>query len=122
LHINIMPNTTKISPSGFKCKCLNYSAGMAALYDLPTPDCFVVGTIGLPAERTFLLQAKSGNVLTTVVVEKEQVKILADRITELLDMVMIKDPAARVPQTPLHDRIDTARLNVPIEPEFRVGT
>src|SRR5699024_9062863 len=54
--------------------------------------------------------------------EKEQVEILADRITELLDMVMIKDPAARVPQTALDDRIDNAGLNVPIEPEFRVGT
>lgn len=95
---------------------------MAALYDHPTPDRFVVGTIGLPGERTFLLQAKSGNMLTTVVVEKEQVEILADRITELLDMVMIKDPAARVPQTALDDRIDNAGLNVPIEPEFRVGT
>lgn len=95
---------------------------MAALYDHPTPDRFVVGTIGLPGERTFLLQAKSGNALTTVVVEKEQVEILSDRITELLDMVMIKDPAARVPQTALDDLIDNAGLNVPIEPEFRVGT
>ena len=95
---------------------------MAALYDHPTPDRFIVGTIGLPGERTFLLQAKSGNALTTVVVEKEQVEILSDRITELLDMVMIKDPAARVPQTALDDLIDNAGLNVPIEPEFRVGT
>ncbi|WP_309130242.1 DUF3090 domain-containing protein [Brevibacterium sp.] len=95
---------------------------MAALYDHPTPDRFVVGTIGLPGERTFLLQAKSESALTTVVVEKEQVEILADRITELLDMVMIKDPAARVPQTALDERIDNAGLNVPIDPEFRVGT
>lgn len=95
---------------------------MAALYDHPTPERFVVGTIGLPGERTFLLQAKSGSSLTTVVVEKEQVEILADRITELLDMVMVKDPAARVPQSAIDERIDNAGLNVPIEPEFRVGT
>ena len=57
-----------------------------------------------------------------MVVEKEQVEILADRITELLDMVMVKDPAARVPQSAIDERIDNAGLNVPIEPEFRVGT
>ncbi|RAD65726.1 DUF3090 domain-containing protein, partial [Burkholderia multivorans] len=37
---------------------------MASLYDHPTPDRFVVGTVGLPGERTFLLQAKSGSALT----------------------------------------------------------
>ncbi|HLR85492.1 MAG TPA: DUF3090 family protein, partial [Nocardioidaceae bacterium] len=37
------------------------------------PDRFVAGTVGAPGERTFFLQAREGNRLTSVSLEKEQV-------------------------------------------------
>ena len=96
---------------------------MAALYDHPTPDRFIVGTIGLPGERTFLLQAKSDNALTTVVVEKEQVEILAERVDELLDLVRSRAEGRHgVPAAPLPEVEDNAGLVMPVDAEFRVGT
>lgn len=102
----------------------NRVEGMAArVHDHPDPQRFVVGTVGLPGERTFFLQAKSGDGLTTVTLEKEQVELLGERMNELLDLVRQKssDPQS-IPLMPVESLIDNAGLNVPVEAEFRVGT
>ena len=52
------------------------------------PDRFVSGTIGEPGERVFFLQVKSGNNVTSVIVEKSQVAILSERIDTLLNQIM----------------------------------
>ena len=52
------------------------------------PERFVTGTVGVPGQRTFFLQARSGSRLVTVALEKQQVAALAERIDELLDEVM----------------------------------
>lgn len=95
----------------------------AQLFDHPDPDRFVVGTIGLPGERTFFLQARSDQRITTVTVEKEQVEMLGERMNELLDLVRSKshDPQS-IPPMPREEFIDNAGLSVPVESEFRVGT
>ena len=36
------------------------------------PDRFVAGTVGQPGQRSFFLQARSADLLTTVSLEKEQ--------------------------------------------------
>ena len=51
------------------------------------PERFVPGTVGEPGQRTFFLQARSGNQVTSVVVEKQQVIVLAERLDQLLDEV-----------------------------------
>ncbi len=86
------------------------------------PDRFVAGTVGQPGERTFFLQAREGNRITTVVVEKQQVSVLAEHLDRVLDEVLRRSgPAAEVP--PAHDRpSDTEPLDAPITEEFRVGT
>lgn len=91
--------------------------------DHPHPDRFVVGTVGLPGERTFFLQAKTGMTVHSVVLEKEQAELLGERMNELLDMVRAKsaDPQS-IPLVPLASHIDNAGLSIPIEPEFRIGT
>jgi uncharacterized repeat protein (TIGR03847 family) len=87
-----------------------------------SPDRFVAGTVGQPGERTFFLQAREGNRITSVVVEKQQVSVLAEHLDKVLDEVLRRSgPAAQVP--PAHDRpSDTEPLDAPITEEFRVGT
>ena len=87
-----------------------------------SPDRFVAGTVGQPGERTFFLQAREGNRITSVVVEKQQVSVLAEHLDKVLDEVLRRSgPAAQVP--PAHEKpSDTDPLDAPITEEFRVGT
>lgn len=83
------------------------------------PDRFVAGTVGEPGARTFFLQARAGNRLTSVACEKEQVMALAERLDVMLDEVarrFDREPAAPAPLD------DTDPLEQPIEEEFRAGT
>lgn len=87
-----------------------------------SPDRFVAGTVGQPGERTFFLQAREGNRITSVVVEKQQVSVLAEHLDKVLDEVLRRSgPAAEVP--PARERAsDVDPLDAPITEEFRVGT
>ena len=46
---------------------------------------FVAGTVGEPGARTFFLQARDGGRIVSVVLEKAQVAVMAERLTALLD-------------------------------------
>jgi uncharacterized repeat protein (TIGR03847 family) len=82
------------------------------------PDRFVVGTVGEPGARTFYLQARTGRLVTSVALEKQQVSILAERILVLLDELQrTGDVADSDPPAP-----DAAPLDLPLVEEFRVGT
>ena len=58
------------------------------VYEYDPPARFVVGTVGEPGQRTFFLQASRDQRVTSVSCEKAQVAILAERVTELLDLVV----------------------------------
>src|SRR5260370_36628297 len=58
------------------------------VYFYDPPDRFVAGAVGQPGERIFYLQATSSGRVTSVVLEKFQVSLLAERIDELLDAVL----------------------------------
>ena len=45
---------------------------------------FVAGTVGPPGQRTFFLQASRGTQLVSVVIEKAQVAVLAERLADLV--------------------------------------
>jgi uncharacterized repeat protein (TIGR03847 family) len=91
------------------------------VYD--SPERFVAGTVGAPGERTFYLQARGDGRLTTVVLEKEQVSVLAQRIEQLLDEVLrMTGGATTVPATGPAELDDLAPLDQPVIEEFRVGT
>jgi uncharacterized repeat protein (TIGR03847 family) len=93
------------------------------VFDYDLPDRFVAGTIGQPGSRTFFLQARTGERLTSVALEKAQVSVLAERIDELLDEVLRRTGgAAPVPALATADSEDNDPLDTPIEEEFRVGT
>ena len=87
------------------------------------PERFVTGTVGPPGQRTFFLQARVGNRLTSVSLEKQQVAVLAERIDQLLDEVMANTSTESViPAVAPLGLDDSAPLEQPIEEEFRAGT
>jgi uncharacterized repeat protein (TIGR03847 family) len=87
-----------------------------------SPDRFVAGTVGQPGERTFFLQAREGNRITSVVVEKQQVSVLAEHLERVLDEVLRRTSGEAAVPPPTTVSADTDPLDAPITEEFRVGT
>ncbi|MHB8341348.1 MAG: DUF3090 family protein [Mycobacteriales bacterium] len=83
------------------------------------PERFVAGTVGQPGERTFYLQAAGHGRLVSVQCEKAQVALLAERLAELLDE--LRRRGVTVPAAVAPDAEDVAPLQMPVDPEFRVG-
>ncbi len=83
------------------------------------PSRFVAGTVGQPGDRTFYLQAsdEAGRVVS-VALEKAQVQVLAERMSELLDEVATRATAV-VPAEADVDDLDP--LTAPVDEEFRVA-
>jgi uncharacterized repeat protein (TIGR03847 family) len=80
------------------------------------PERFVAGTVGLPGERTFFLQASGGGRTVSVSLEKVQVRVLAERLASLLDTVQRAGGATGEAVE------DNEPLDTPVEEEFRVGS
>lgn len=85
------------------------------------PDRFVSGTVGEPGDRTFYLQATESLRTVSVQLEKQQVSVLAERISALLDEVQRRFELELPSDTPA-EVLDSEPLEVPVEEEFRVGT
>ena len=108
-------------------------------YLFDPPERFVAGTIGQPGERTFFLQARDGARIVSVVLEKVQVAVLADRLGQLLSELERRGVEAAGPgagagagpgdatsgaesaiaMTPADD---TAPLDEPLNEAFRAGS
>ena len=84
------------------------------------PDRFVAGTVGEPGDRSFYLQAMESSRTISVLLEKQQVSVLAERITALLGEVGKRFGAEVAEELPAAS--DSDPLTVPLEEEFRVGT
>lgn len=91
------------------------------IWNLTSPDRVVVGTVGMPGERTFYLQVREAATVTSVVLEKQQAAVLADKIEQLLDEVIATRPEAEVPGR-VESAMDLDPLDVPLVEEFRVGS
>jgi uncharacterized repeat protein (TIGR03847 family) len=83
------------------------------------PERFVAGTVGEPGDRSFYLQAVEDSRTVSVLLEKQQVSVLADRIGALLQEVARRF-GAELTEEDAGDDLDP--LAVPLEEEFRVGT
>lgn len=92
------------------------------VYRYDSPDRFVAGTVGQPGERTFFLQAREGNRITSVVVEKQQVSVLAEHLERVLDEVLHRSRGQAEVPPPVRQAADNSPLDAPISEEFRVGT
>ncbi len=88
------------------------------VFDFDAVHHIVADAVGEPGNRTFLLQARQGSRLVTLILEKEQVAALAASVLELLEDVEARYPdrttSSEVPPQALH-------LEEPIRPAFRVG-
>jgi uncharacterized repeat protein (TIGR03847 family) len=83
------------------------------------PDRFVAGTVGEPGSRTFFLQARDGNRVVSVALEKTQVAVLADRLGRLLLELEQRGIAELAQAEEAHD---IAPLDEPLNEAFRAGT
>lgn len=81
--------------------------------DLDRVDKITAGAVGEPGERTFFLQAREGERLVTVLVEKEQVELLSSSILEILATVDLETG-----EGPPEGELE---LEAPIEPLWRAG-
>ncbi|MCZ7529802.1 MAG: DUF3090 family protein [Acidimicrobiia bacterium] len=68
---------------------------MSGVIEFDAVDTLTAGAIGEPGERTFLIQARKNDAELTVVVEKEQVALLATEVVSFLDRVSGEYPEAR---------------------------
>src|SRR5689334_132584 len=88
------------------------------LFVFDPPDRFVAGTVGKPGSRTFFLQARRAGQVVSVVLEKVQVAVLAERLGVLLDELEsrgISPSTAGAPE-------DGEPLDEPIDEAFRATT
>ena len=84
---------------------------MSRSFELSEADWATVGTVGEPGHRTFYLQARQGDQLVTLKLEKQQVAAMSQFLGEILsDLPAPDDPAD-----------DTTDLVEPVLPEWAVG-
>src|SRR5262245_21908550 len=81
--------------------------------ELDPVDRITADAVGEPGERSFYLQARKGPTVVTLLVEKQQVQLLAASVVEILARVG-KETGEGPPE-------DEMGLEEPIEPAWRVG-
>ena len=86
---------------------------MSDSYELSAPEVVTVGTVGEVGQRAFYLQARESDLLVTLKIEKQQVKVLADSLGQMLQDL------ARPGELPPDD---TLALEPFADPLFVVGT
>jgi uncharacterized repeat protein (TIGR03847 family) len=92
-------------------------------YIFDPPDRFIAGTVGEPGNRTFFLQAREGERLVSVVLEKSQVAVLAERLGVLLAELERRGVAGTAIASASRPAVpDTAPLDEPINEAFRAGS
>ena len=80
--------------------------------ELGPVDRITADAVGEPGERTFYIQARAGQELVTVIVEKQQVQLLAASVLELMEDAPAIEP---VPDEP------AMALEEPVDPRWRAG-
>lgn len=94
-------------------------------YIFDPPERFVAGTVGEPGDRTFFLQAREGTRVVSVVLEKVQVAVLAERLGELLaelDRRGIAEATAVLATALDAEALDMRPLDEPLNEAFRAGS
>jgi uncharacterized repeat protein (TIGR03847 family) len=81
-------------------------------FELSEVDWATVGTVGEPGQRTFYLQARQGDQLITLKMEKQQVAALSQFLAEILSDLAVPDD---VPSD------ETLELIEPVLAEWAVG-
>lgn len=84
------------------------------MLDLDPVDRITVGAVGEPGQRTFYIQARSGDRLVTILVEKQQVQLLAATVVDVLSRMARPVEAEEAPE-------GSMELEQPLDPEWRAG-
>lgn len=84
---------------------------MSSDWEFDRPQRFIAGTVGMPGEREFYLQVRDDRRLISVLLEKQQVALLAEKVIALLDR--------EVPHIEAN-AADLGSLELPLEAVFRV--
>jgi uncharacterized repeat protein (TIGR03847 family) len=87
---------------------------MAEIIQLDDIDSLGTGAVGEPGKRAFYIQARTENAQLTVLVEKEQVALLATEAVAFLDRI-----ADDYPEVPTSLPDGAAQLQEPTVPLFR---
>lgn len=82
------------------------------IFEFDAPTRFIVGTVGMPGERQFFIQAQQGSRVASFALEKSQAAALGERARELLK---------EIGQLQGEQISDSQPLEIPIESEFTVG-
>lgn len=85
---------------------------MTDSHDFDAVDCFTVGAVGEPGQRTFLFQARAGTQQVSVKCEKQQVAALTEYLQGVLADLPPVDDLATV----------DLDLQAPLDPEWVAGT
>ncbi len=81
------------------------------------PDRCIVGTVGEPGRRLFIIQVSQGSRIAAVAVEKQQAQLLGRRLTEILDQLV----ALGQPIPDAFEPRDMGPLDAPLAVDFRAG-
>ncbi|MHA6509894.1 DUF3090 domain-containing protein [Tessaracoccus sp. Y1736] len=87
------------------------------LMEFNRPDRCVVGTIGQPGNRLFLIQVAQGSRLAAVALEKQQARLLGVRVGEVLDR--LAELGHDVPEAGAS--ADMGPLDAPVTVAFRAA-
>jgi uncharacterized repeat protein (TIGR03847 family) len=90
---------------------------MDNVIELDQVDALGAGAIGVPGERVFYIQADKADARLTVVVEKEQVALLAAEAVAFLDRISEEYPEDSGEPSSLHP--SAAQVTEPAVPLFR---
>jgi uncharacterized repeat protein (TIGR03847 family) len=92
------------------------------VHEFAWPDRVVVGTVGVPGDRTFYLQVRTGAQIVSIALEKQQSALLAEKIDEILDQLINYEgnPFSVPTSTPI-ELVDNDPLE-PVQEEFRTGS
>ena len=88
-----------------------------SIVELDGVDSLGAGAIGEPGQRVFYIQADKGGTRLTVVVEKEQVALLAEEAIAFLDGVAEDHPEPPGESSAVHP--SAAQVTEPAVPLFR---
>ena len=87
---------------------------MSESYDIEPVDRITAGAVGEPGARVFYVQAQAGSEQITLLAEKEQIRLLAEALLQLLGTLPDVDEGPEPGE-------DALELGEPLEPEWRVG-
>ena len=87
---------------------------MPEIIELEDIDSLGTGAVGEPGQRAFYIQARTENTQLTVLVEKQQVEMLATEAVAFLDHI-----ADEYPELPIDVPVAQTQLREPTVPLFR---